>query len=47
MAGCREVTDEAVEAIVQMCPNIAILIFHACPKLTGKSNHISRYLVVL
>ena len=37
MAGCRHVTDEAVESVVQMCPNITILLFHSCPNLTGNA----------
>ena len=36
MDGCFEMTDEAVEAAVQFCPNISILLFHGCPKITGK-----------
>lgn len=37
MDGCFEVTDEAVEAAVQFCPNLSILLFHSCPKITEKS----------
>lgn len=37
MDGCVEMTDEAVEAALQMCPNLSILLFHGCPKITGKS----------
>jgi len=36
MDGCFEMTDEAVEAAVQFCPNLSILLFHGCPKITGK-----------
>ena len=37
MNGCKNVTDESIEAIVQFCPNINILLFHGCPNLTGKT----------
>ena len=33
--GCRELTDESVEAILQFCPQINIFLFHGCPKITG------------
>lgn len=32
--GCRELTDESVEAILQFCPQINIFLFHGCPKIT-------------
>lgn len=35
--GCVHVTDDSVEAIVQFCPNISILIFHGCPNTTNRS----------
>lgn len=34
MNGCDRLTDEAVEAIVQYCPQISILLFHGCPRTT-------------
>jgi len=37
MARCRELTDEAVEAVTQYCPNINILLLHECPKITDQS----------
>ncbi|XP_052102960.1 protein AMN1 homolog [Mytilus californianus] len=37
MDGCHELTDEAVEAALQFCPNLSILLFHGCPKITDKS----------
>ena len=33
--GCVELTDDAVEAVLQFCPLISILLFHGCPKITG------------
>ncbi|KAK3098673.1 hypothetical protein FSP39_021833 [Pinctada imbricata] len=35
--GCVALTDEAVEAVLQFCPLIEILLFHACPKITENS----------
>lgn len=35
--GCRGVTDEAVEAVLQFCPQINILLFHGCPNITEQS----------
>lgn len=35
--GCRQVTDEAVEAVLQFCPQINILLFHGCPNITEQS----------
>jgi len=35
MDGCHQVTDDAVEALTYFCPRISILIFHACPNITG------------
>ena len=34
LVGCREVTDDAIEAVIMYCPKISILLFHDCPKLT-------------
>ncbi|KAL8569347.1 hypothetical protein ACOMHN_014031 [Nucella lapillus] len=34
MSHCQRLTDEAVEGVVQMCPQIKILIFHGCPLIT-------------
>lgn len=34
MNNCVNLTDEAVEAVVQYCPQISILLFHGCPKTT-------------
>ncbi|XP_076445625.1 protein AMN1 homolog [Babylonia areolata] len=34
MSGCQRLTDEAVEGVVQMCPQTRILIFHGCPRIT-------------
>ncbi|KAL4232969.1 Antagonist of MEN (Mitotic Exit Network) [Mactra antiquata] len=34
---CANVTDEAVEAVVHFCPQINILLFHGCPKITEQS----------
>ena len=39
MNQCTQLTDEAVEAVVQFCPCMDIFIFSGCPKMTGKSNH--------
>jgi len=36
MSGCASLTDEAVEAVVQLCPQIKILVFHGCPLITGQ-----------
>ncbi|XP_038058927.1 protein AMN1 homolog [Patiria miniata] len=37
MDHCIHLTDEAVEAVVQFCPRIAILLFHGCPCITDRS----------
>ncbi|KAK7107110.1 protein AMN1 homolog [Littorina saxatilis] len=34
MSGCVQLTDEAVEGVVQLCPHIKILVFHSCPLIT-------------
>ena len=41
MEGCERITDESIEAIVQFCANVSILLFHACPKVTGI--HLASY----
>lgn len=38
---CTLLTDEAVEAVIQYCPQISILLFHGCPKITGQEKFIS------
>jgi len=35
MDRCHQLTDDAIEALTYFCPNIRILIFHACPNITG------------
>lgn len=35
--GCREVTDEGIEALLGFCAKLSILIFHNCPKVTEQS----------
>ncbi|XP_072015655.1 protein AMN1 homolog isoform X2 [Amphiura filiformis] len=37
MNHCIHLSDEAVEAIVNFCPRIAILLFHGCPCITERS----------
>ncbi|XP_069102421.1 protein AMN1 homolog isoform X1 [Argopecten irradians] len=37
MDGCINLTDEAVEGVLQFCPQISILLFHGCPKITEQS----------
>ncbi|XP_041351684.1 protein AMN1 homolog isoform X2 [Gigantopelta aegis] len=37
MNNCENLTDESVEAIVQFCPGISILIFHGCPLMTDQA----------
>ncbi|XP_060601706.1 protein AMN1 homolog isoform X1 [Ruditapes philippinarum] len=44
--GCKNVTDEAVEAIMQFCPQINILIFHGCPNITEQSRQALEDLTV-
>ncbi|XP_030843779.1 protein AMN1 homolog [Strongylocentrotus purpuratus] len=34
---CIHLSDEAVEAVVNFCPKIAILLFHGCPCITDRS----------
>ncbi|XP_059166408.1 protein AMN1 homolog [Physella acuta] len=34
MSGCKELTDEAVETLIMLCPLIKILLFARCPKIT-------------
>ena len=43
---CLELTDEAVEAVVQFCPNISIFLFPGCPKLTGKMSIIAKFMAL-
>lgn len=40
MNGCANLTDESVEAVIQFCPQISILLFHGCPHITGMYNFI-------
>ncbi|CAH1773532.1 unnamed protein product [Owenia fusiformis] len=37
MDHCKNITDESIEGLLQMCPRINILLFHACPKVTEQS----------
>ncbi|XP_039253367.2 protein AMN1 homolog [Styela clava] len=37
MALCHNITDEAIECIIEYCRKIRILIFHGCPKITENS----------
>lgn len=37
MNNCAALSDEAIEAVMQYCTNITILLFDGCPKLTGTS----------
>ncbi|KAK2179107.1 hypothetical protein NP493_513g01000 [Ridgeia piscesae] len=37
MNHCGALSDEAIEAVLQCCPNITILLFDGCPKLTERS----------
>ncbi|XP_022094778.1 protein AMN1 homolog [Acanthaster planci] len=37
MDHCIHLTDDAVEAVVQFCPRISILLFHGCPCITDRS----------
>lgn len=37
MDRCVNVTDESVEAVLNCCPNLHILIFHECPLITERS----------
>ncbi|XP_041453056.1 protein AMN1 homolog [Lytechinus variegatus] len=37
MNNCVHLSDEAVEAVVNFCPKIAILLFHGCPCITDRS----------
>ena len=35
MNHCSALTDESIEAVIQYCPNVTILLFHGCPNMTG------------
>ncbi|XP_067674532.1 protein AMN1 homolog [Haliotis asinina] len=37
MDHCKHLTDEAVEAVTQFCPQINILLFHGCPLITEQA----------
>ena len=37
MNNCIALSDDAIEAVMQYCPNITILLFDGCPRLTGTS----------
>ncbi|XP_064618070.1 protein AMN1 homolog [Liolophura sinensis] len=34
---CKSLTDMSVEAVLSYCPQISILLFHGCPKITDES----------
>ncbi|KAI0208447.1 antagonist of mitotic exit network 1-like [Lamellibrachia satsuma] len=40
MNNCAALSDEAIEAVMQYCTNITILLFDGCPKLTGEKSTI-------
>ncbi|KAH3726036.1 protein AMN1 homolog [Dreissena polymorpha] len=37
ISGCERVTDDAVEAVLQFCPQIDIFLFHGCRNITEQS----------
>ncbi|KAK3776395.1 hypothetical protein RRG08_023748 [Elysia crispata] len=37
MSSCTQLTDEAVESLIMMCPLLRILLFARCPKITEMS----------
>ncbi|XP_005102496.1 protein AMN1 homolog [Aplysia californica] len=37
MSGCKHLTDEAVELLLQSCPQLRILLFARCPGITENS----------
>lgn len=44
--GCREVSDEGIEALLGFCVKLRILIFHNCPKVTEQSRlALENYLI--
>ncbi|KAM4837700.1 protein AMN1 homolog isoform X2 [Urocitellus parryii] len=45
MAGCVNLTDEAVKAVLTYCPQIQILLFHGCPLITDLSREVLDQLV--
>lgn len=36
VSNCRLITDEAIEAILNSSKNLKFLMFHNCPRVTGK-----------
>jgi hypothetical protein len=40
LGGCVRITDEAVEAVSQYCPQIKILLIHDCPLVTEQSRQL-------
>jgi hypothetical protein len=36
IANCKQITDESIEAILNNSKAIKFLMFHSCPKVTGK-----------
>ncbi|XP_060070166.1 protein AMN1 homolog [Ylistrum balloti] len=46
MDGCVNLTDEAVEGVLQFCPQICILLFHGCPKITEQSRQALEQLTI-
>ncbi|XP_021355399.1 protein AMN1 homolog [Mizuhopecten yessoensis] len=46
MDGCVNLTDEAVEGVLQFCPQISILLFHGCPKITDQSREALEQLTI-
>ena len=36
MSGCKKLTDIAVEVVLGCCPQMKILLFARCPRISGK-----------
>ncbi|XP_001635812.2 protein AMN1 homolog [Nematostella vectensis] len=39
LAHCKDITDDGVESVLMLCPNVTILIFHNCPLVTDRSRY--------
>ena len=44
MAKCLNLTDNAVECVISLCPIIDILVFHSCPLMSERSRYGSHSL---
>jgi len=44
VSSCNNITDDGIELLVNLCPNLKILIFHGCPLTTDRSRENIEFL---